>query len=329
MLINKEQFDHCRWIIATCESENEKLRGHEFYQFAQDKSLVNLHQRYNGQTFGLRAYNDKKIISWLESLNFDLFHISQNQQDFDNTLLPNIGIHWNEYRYEPMASTSHTVLEFMNKYRDRKTVFFSGDFWMFEHLVKNKIENIDQIDEKSALVISYPFFEYFEKHKQMDEIMMKCEQLGVPVMLDLIWLPLCKQKPMIKYSDCVEVISHSFTKLIPLAGIKCGIAFWKSPVESHKITYPLGNRLGAWLVSNFLQKFGYDHALQYVNLQNKWCNRLGLQPTNMVLTSIIPDNHFLSHHDLHKNRLNTSTKLFSLIGFYECDRYLEKYLKDI
>jgi len=329
MLINKEQFDHCRWIIATCESENEQLRGHEFYQFAQDNSLVNLHQRYNGQTFGLRAYNDKNILNWLDSLQPNFFHISQNQQDFDISLLPNIGIHWNEYKCEPMASTSHTVLEFMNKHQDRKTVFFKGDFWMFEHLIKHKIEHIDQIDDKSALVMSCPFFEYFEKHKHMDEIMMRCEQLGVPVMLDLIWLPLCKQKPILKYTDCVEVVTHSFTKLIPLAGIKCGIAFWKSPVESHKITYPLGNRFGAWLVSNFLEKFGYDHALRYNDLQIKWCNRLGLLPTNMVLTSIVPNDHFLTPYDLHKNRLQTSTKLFSLVGFYECDEYLEKYLQDV
>lgn len=330
MLINKEQYDQCRWIIASCESKSQSHRGHEQYQFAHDTSVMNLHQRYVGQTLGLRAYNDPKILGWLETLDPKIFDISQTQSFFDTTSLPDIGIEWNEYRSEPMASTAHTVLEFMNRHHRRNTVYFKGDFWLFKNLIKNEIAHIDQIKKDSALVISFPFFEYFEKHQHMDEIMMQCEKLGVPVMLDLIWLPLLRDKPMLKHSDCVEVITHSFTKLIPLAGIKCGVAFWKAPVDADRITYPLGNRFGAWIVTEFLHKFGYNHALSYDNLQEKWCNALGLDKTNMVLSARIPENHFLIEHHLHRHRLDDAlVPLFSLIGFYECDKHIENYLANI
>ena len=65
--------------------------------------------------------------------------------------------------------------------------------------------------------------EQLKMREDMNEILKRCTELGVPVLLDCIWLPLTSQTLPLQHTDCIEVVTHSVTKMLPLAGIKGGL----------------------------------------------------------------------------------------------------------
>lgn len=119
---------------------------------------------------------------------------------------------------------------------------------------------------------------------------------------------------------------------IPIAGIKGGLCFWRKPVNEEKKLYQLGNKLGYWLSQKYLLEFGYNFVKNNLRKKQKeWCNILGLKEYDFVLVGEIPKNHLLEKEHLHAGRYDkqeSSTKLFSLVPYYENDIILKKFLKD-
>ena len=127
-MLNKV-YEQLKWIIARNELANTKKRGSFRYQRPSSDSTFDLHRRVNGLNLGLRGVNLPQTIEWLESLNPNLFEINQYDKKFDTNVLPNVGIHWQEYDCEPMSNTVHTILQWINKNKNRKPVIFDKDFF--------------------------------------------------------------------------------------------------------------------------------------------------------------------------------------------------------
>ena len=167
----------------------------------------------------------------------------------------------------------------MNLHKDRRPVIFHNDFWYFQEIIDTKLQNITEIKENDLLIISVPFFETFKYKDNIDGILKRCCDLDIPVMLDLIWLPLSTETGQLRYTDCVQVISQSMTKVLPLSGIKGGVCFWRQPVPKRFNMYPLGNNVGYSITKKYLEQFGYFHVRDSLKtLQNKWCKILNLSP---------------------------------------------------
>ena len=217
----------------------------------------------------------------------------------------------------------------MNLHKDRRPVIFHNDFWYFQEIIDTKLQNITEIKENDLLIISVPFFETFKYKDNIDGILKRCCDLDIPVMLDLIWLPLSTETGQLRYTDCVQVIAQSMTKVLPLSGIKGGVCFWRQPVPKRFNMYPLGNNVGYSITKKYLEQFGYFHVRDSLKtLQNKWCKILNLSPHTMVMCGHIPNNHFLVNESLHSHRIPKSD-LFNLLPFYENDHEITRFLSDV
>ena len=222
-MLDREKYEQIKWIVARSELVNKRKRGGFVYQKPKSSSTIDMHQRVSGLHLGLRAVQTDEMLDWMGSLNIDLLDINQLDSDFDTSLLPDIGLRYEEFSAVPLSTTIHTALEFINDHRDRDPIIFKNDFWYYNEIVPKEITKPEQIAKNNLLIISVPFFEKFEVRYDMGDILKRCSDLGVPVMLDLIWLPLTQEQIHLEHTDCVEVITHSMTKLLPMSGIKGGV----------------------------------------------------------------------------------------------------------
>jgi hypothetical protein len=328
-MLDKEKYDQIKWIVARSEFVDKSKRGGFGYQKPKSSSTIDMHQRVSGLHLGIRAVQTDEMLDWMESLDIDLLGINQLDLDFDTSLLPDIGLRYEEFEVTPLSTTIHTALEFMNGHKNRKPVIFKNDFWYYKEIISNEISTADQLDKNSLLIMSVPFFEKFEVREDMETILQSCSDLGVPVMLDLIWLPLTQQQIYLYNTDCVEVITHSMTKVLPMSGIKGGLCLWRRPSQQRHTTYPLGGNLGFYITKKYFEDFEYYHVRDsLLGLRDKWCGILGLLENNFVYSATIPEGHFLIDQSLHAHRIPDS-KLFSLIPFYENDKVITRYLNEL
>lgn len=326
-MLDEDKILKIKWLIALNESKIDR-RGSLLYQQPKSDTVFDIHARTHGINLGLRAYNHPEIIKWLKSNTFDLFQINQDSTHFDKKLLPSLGINFNEYEVEPISNTVHTVLEFLNIHADKRPTILQNEFWYHQEIIKNKISHYKQLKKGDVFVHSLPFFEDFKPVADLEDMLEHCSLNEIPVFLDLIWLPLTYEKIQIKNYDCVEVLCHSFTKTLPIAGIKGGFAFWRKPITQAKKLYPLGNKLGMYLSVEYMKIFGYYFVRDTLrDLQTKWCRILELQPHDFVYTGIIPKGHVLENQHLHNKMVpDSSLKLYNLIPFFENDKEISQFL---
>ena len=328
-MLDKEIYFKIKWLIAKNELDNYKKRGGFDYQKPKDDSIMELHSRVSGIQFGVRAPQSQDIIHWLENLELNLFKVNQMDFEFDTKLLPNLGIAWKEFKPYPLSTTVHTALEFLNIHKNKRPVIFKNDFWYFQEIIDTHINDVNDIQEGDTLILSVPFFETFQYKKNMDTILKRCCELDVPVMIDLIWLPLSTLKGDLKHTDCVQVITQSMSKVLPMSGIKGGVCFWRNPVLKRFNTYPLGNNVGFYITKKYLEHFGYYHVRDSLkDLQIKWCELLSIDTHSMSICGKIPKGHFLSGQSLHSHRIPDSN-LLNLLPFYENDQAITSFLSDV
>lgn len=324
-MLDEETFFKLKWIVAKNELANVDKRGSQTYQKPMSGSILDLHSRASGIHTGLVAAKTDSILSWLKNINIDLFLVDKWTVDIDCNKLPDIGINWNEYQTQPMSDTMNCVYEFLYKHRTRRPTVFSKDFWYFESIIDNKIANVSQLEKNDVLILSFPFFGDFQIKKDINELLDVCVTKEIPVLLDCVWLPLIKDIIKIEQADCIEVITHSMTKTLPLAGIKGGIVFKRKPVLWQEKMYPLGNKLGTWLFAKYLDDLGYNFVEKSLRpLQEKWCKIFGLEKHDMVYVGVCGTDSFLKKYSLHDG----TSDLISLVPYMENDRELTRYLAD-
>tara|TARA_R110001592_G_C13150166_1_gene748121 strand:+ start:1415 stop:2398 length:984 start_codon:yes stop_codon:yes gene_type:complete len=324
-MLVEETFFKLKWIVAKNELANSDKRGSQTYQKPMSGSILDIHARASGIHTGLVAAKTDSIIEWLKNINIDLFLVDKWTVDIDNEKLPSIGINWNEYQAQPMSDTVNCVYEFLYKHKTRRPTVFSKDFWYFESIIDHKIETVSQLDKNDVLILSFPFFGDFQIKKNINELLDICVTKEIPVLLDCVWLPLIKDIIKIEQADCIEVITHSMTKTLPLAGIKGGIVFKRKPIVWQEKMYPLGNKLGSWLFSKYINELGYNYVSTSLRpLQKKWCELLDLDVHDMAYIGKCKGNTYLQKYSLH----NGKSDLISLVPFYENDKMLSLFLKD-
>lgn len=326
-VVNKYQ--QMKWIIARNELVDNTKRGSLSYQKPNSSSTFDMHERVSGIHLGLRSANLPSIIDWLKSIHIDLYEFNHLDENVDTSVLPDIGLHWDEYQCEPMSATAHTVLQFINQHRNRKPVVFKNEYWYHQTLAEKIIEETNDLSSNDLLIISVPFYSNFRNHEKIDDVLSRCTEIGIPVLLDLIWLPLTTQVIKLAHTDCVDVVTHSMSKTLPMAGMKGGFAFWKKPVSKEQSLYPLGNKLIFQIGNKYIQDFGYHYVRnQCVPLQHKWCDILQIETHDLCYVGRIPQGHWLENENLHAHEFKEKDKLFSLVPYMENDLVLTKFLQD-
>lgn len=164
------------------------------------------------------------------------------------------------------------------------------------------------LEHNDAVVISLPFSDTGNEHADMRTILVKCTELGIPVLVDCVYFGVCSNIDFNFNFECITDITFSLSKAFPLAYARVGMRLTREDDDDlllmlHKIDYT--NRIGAGLGYHLMDKFGPDYIVnKYKKQQLDLCNHLKIKPSNTVLFGVDEHNQYPEY-----NRGGTTNRL--------------------
>ena len=193
------------------------------------------------------------------------------------------------------AGTSQTFDHFALKHANRHIRMLRGDFQYtaciarhnnFSYLDKNSIES------GQALIISLPFSDYGKEHPEFRSILDRCNQLQIPVCLDLAYWGIAKNVHIdLAHYPCITEITSSLSKpFYVLENHRVGVRFSRSYQNDGISMLNEVNQQNFYSMSlgmYFMRQFSCDwiwniHEQQYKNI----CHDHQLTPTDTVIFAL-------------------------------------------
>lgn len=208
--------------------------------------------------------------------------------------------------------TTESFDKFYLKNHNRRFRCFRGEYMYHKLSWRNEYQwcwlDDDYIKAGDAVIISLPFADTGNKHEKYHEVMKRCNELGVPVLVDCAYYGICRNIEFDFAYSCITDITFSLSKAFPVAYAKIGMRYTRTDDDDtlfvyNKINYC--NKLGAALGIKFLENFASDYlSSKYISKQLEFCKILDVEPSNTVLFGLGNNEWNVYNRGGLKNRLS-------------------------
>ena len=288
-----------------------------------DKPFGNAHCIYDPKTLQCR---DDSINSWT-SINYSDNQIKHNFFDtYKNCFSKPHDLNGIQefteacYTQGTTESFSHFYIRYQHKKRLR---IARGDYFFHQMMSrlywKDKFTWLedDELREGDFLVISTPFSDTGNIYPNLDNILKKCDDLDIPVMLDMAYINIANNLKIDVSHRCIKYIVTSLSKPFPIEKHRIGIRLqryiqkWEDQlyvINEDEYNYiPLIN---CHIGSQMMQKFDADYIpLKYKDKQIEICKELNVEPSSCVIFGIDHNDKF---NEYNRGR-DTNRLCFSMI----------------
>ena len=329
------------WVLATAN-----LGGEYKWNHINDNSFDSIYLRTTNIFSSGNAIVDPVFETWKRTINVtkyldDCFIVNK----FYDRIIPYLNS--SEYfkikdtsvftNMDYSAGSQETFLNYMMLNKSKRLRLFKGDYWWHLDICDSLgidwayIEDDDLLDT-DFVIFSCPFALTGSPHINMIDILEVCEHRGIEVLVDLIYMPNYKSAYEIDLGyECINTITFSFSKTFPMQTAKIAVRLQKKATRdplSISNNENIENRLALGLGVNIMDNYPINYMVNtYKDLQDKWCNLLGLVPSNVI--------HF-AHGSDYVNRsnqyskYNIQTSRYNLGMLYQNDDWLSaNFLKKL
>ena len=177
---------------------------------------------------------------------------------------------------------------------------FKGDFMYHKIMWKKGYEwkHIEdgEIERGDAVIFSLPFSDFGSVHPRTNEILDKCDELGVPVFLDCAYMIMARDIEFDFDRKCIQGISFSLSKGFYGAehlriGLRLTREFTDDPVEvfnDFQMINWIAPDVGLKLINNFEHDFIQN---RYYNKQIEICKELNIEPSKCAIFGLADQTH--------------------------------------
>jgi hypothetical protein len=259
-----------------------------------------------GLPFGhSKAINDDSVLHVLSNLKFNFAdvladNVVNKQFCFEyvnwikasslNTL---VGI--DEYKHAVFSQgTSESFDKFYLKNNKRRFRCFLGEYLYHKLAWRNGydwcyIEDAE-LDANDAVIISVPFADTGCKHLETDNILSKCTELGIPVLIDCAYYSISSNITVDLTYPCITDVTFSLSKVFPVAHARIGVRLTRDDCDDLLFVYDKAeytNRVSAALGLELIRTFPADYIVnKYKKIQETYCKQLDICPSDTVLFGI-------------------------------------------
>ena len=266
----------------------------------QSREILQWHLKYSHKDCTLTEYES----SWRQWL-----------QNSDNKIITGL----EEFSHcDYTQGTSQTFDHFLLKHCAREIVIFPGEFQYHQCAGRHLTFN-DNITENSAVIISVPFSDTGKIHNKLHDTLYKCNQINVPVCLDLAYWGISKDMELhLEEFTCVTEITSSLSKpFFTLEQHRVGVRFCRSYAnDGISMTNEVGmhNSYSVGLGIHHMNRFSCDFMWKtYSDAYYKTCYNLNLQPTDTIIFGLGGDEYQEYNRGIPgNNRVCISTNLRDL-----------------
>ena len=210
-----------------------------------------------------------------------------------------------DFKYRCFSNgTTEAFDKFYMKNAKRRFRCFKGEY-MYHKLawrdkfVWNYIEDAP-LHKADAVVISLPFADTGDKHTEYHELMRKCCDMNIPVLVDCAYFGACRDINFDLAYRCITDVTFSLSKSFPVAYARIGMRYTRVDDDDtmfvyHKINY--NNKIGAALGLKYFNNFTPDYISQkYIDKQLNFCKTVGVNPSKTVLFGIDDKNMYSQYN---------------------------------
>ena len=191
------------------------------------------------------------------------------------------------------CGTSQTFDQFCIRNNTRRLVCFAGEFQYHSCLGKylnfKVLTHWSELQDNDALIISFPFSDFGNTHPDQDLILTRCNELSIPVCLDLAHWGVAKNISIdLTQYPCIHEVTCSLSKpFYTLENHRVGVRFTKEYVNdgiSMINEVNMQNKYSMSLGVYYLHQFTPDWAWNtYLNKYKEVCKQNELVPTNVII----------------------------------------------
>lgn len=205
-----------------------------------------------------------------------------------------IGLDSFEYRCYSNGTTE-SFDKFYMKNHSRRFRCFKGEYMYHQLAWRNhwpdwKFIEDESLTENDAVVISIPFADTGDKHKQHDDVLNQCDRLGIPVLIDCAYYGICSNIEFDLTHRCITDVVFSLSKTFPVAHARIGMRLTRDDNDDSLFVVNKNgymNRIGAYIGFKFISKFSPDFIPErYKVKQLAFCEHLNIDPSSTVLFGI-------------------------------------------
>lgn len=197
--------------------------------------------------------------------------------------------------------TSQTFDNFVMRNSQRQIVNFLGDFQyhacIARHCDHKIITDVNELHNGQSLIISLPFSDTGQQHNEFDQIIQRCNQLDIPVCLDIAYWGIAKNIDIdLDQCPCIKEVTCSLSK--PFANLekhRIGIRFCRDytndgicMINEVNMFNDWSISLGIWFMNKFSNSFNWE---KYSEKYIKTIEQLELQSTNTVIFGVSKDKY--------------------------------------
>ena len=149
----------------------------------------------------------------------------------------------------------------------------------------------DEIRENDAVVLTCPFYENGGIPRNFNQLLDRCFELNVPVMIDAAYFGTCYDISFDYSHPAIEMVSFSLSKCFAIPYYRVGIQFGKKSfnhLEELQEQTRYFNQVGAYVGLKLMQKFPADFIPStYKMAHQDICKKLKLLPTKCIMLANI------------------------------------------
>ena len=209
-----------------------------------------------------------------------------------------IGLDTFPYKFVSLGTTQTLDWFIFNALSEKRTIrFFRGEYPynrdIFNFDFNNNFIDDRPLEKGDTVIISAPFSGTGNMHEEYDNLMITCNELDIPVMVDCAWFGTCYDMDIKLNYDCIKVVAFSTTKGLNAGDYRAGIAFskWNYGPLAIQTQWHHGIHLNLYLSLALMKEFSPDTVPNlYKDIQYDVCNWYNLQPSKTVhITTTLDD----------------------------------------
>jgi hypothetical protein len=197
--------------------------------------------------------------------------------------------------------TTEAFDKFYHKHMHRRLRYLRGEY--FYHQIMGKrffkeyafIEDAD-IQENDVVAISVPFSDTGGVPHNYHAIMERCEQLNVPVLLDLAYISLAKGLEFNVDYKCIDTIATSLSKVFPVAHWRIGLRMQRENIDDTLDAYEINSYLNTHAVDvahNLIKQYPATWSFdKFREQQLLLCIEQGVSPSPSFIFGIDKENKY-------------------------------------
>ena len=191
--------------------------------------------------------------------------------------------------------TTEAFDKFYLKHSRRRLRYFRGEYMYHTAIGKHYFKEVEYIedypiDSGDVVVISFPFANTGGEHPSYKDIILECNRLHVPVLIDCAYINISGKLEFDFDYNCIEEIVFSLSKAFPVGHLRIGMRLTREDNDDPLFVYNKNryiNRLGAAVGLELIKRYTIDYNYNtYRSPQLVFCETLKIDPSPTVVFGI-------------------------------------------